>query len=134
MNTNTNTNTSTNTNPAWWKPEYDSAWDRTKEALRRDWEQTKHDMGSKTAKELGQDAGDTVKQAAGTSPIPHHTARTFDEDSAAARYGVGARQHFGKGTAPWSTDVETELRKSWKGDDWETARGGVRRGWEYQGK
>ena len=29
--------------PAWWSKQHDSAWDHVKEALRRDWEQTKSD-------------------------------------------------------------------------------------------
>ena len=30
--------------PAWWKEEHAGAWDRVKEAMRRDWEQTRHDL------------------------------------------------------------------------------------------
>ena len=31
--------------PTWWNRDYDSGWDRVKEAFRRDWDQTKHDFG-----------------------------------------------------------------------------------------
>ena len=41
-----------------------------KEALRRDWEQTKHDFSKSKGRELHQGVGDTVKQAAGKEPIP----------------------------------------------------------------
>lgn len=43
---------------------------KVKEALKRDWEQTKHDFNKKSGQELNQDVGDTVKQATGADPIP----------------------------------------------------------------
>ena len=42
---------------------------QVKEALKRDWEQTKHDITRK-GPDLGQHVNDTVKQAAGAEPIP----------------------------------------------------------------
>ena len=33
------------TNPNWWNDKHNSAWDRAREALHRDWEQTKSDFG-----------------------------------------------------------------------------------------
>jgi hypothetical protein len=53
--------------------DYDKKPGRTgkvKEALKRDLEQTKHDLNHKKGQELNQDAGDTLKQAAGKEPIP----------------------------------------------------------------
>ena len=43
---------------------------KAKEALRRDWEQTKHDFNKKKGEELNQDVGDTLKQATGGEPVP----------------------------------------------------------------
>jgi hypothetical protein len=43
---------------------------KTGEALKRDWEQTKHDFNKKKGEELNQDVGDTVGQAVGKKPIP----------------------------------------------------------------
>ena len=43
---------------------------KSKEALKRDWEQTKHDFNKDKGKELNQDVGDTVGQAVGKKPIP----------------------------------------------------------------
>ena len=34
-------------NPEWWTDEIDSAWERTKAALKRDWDQTMHDVGGR---------------------------------------------------------------------------------------
>jgi hypothetical protein len=44
--------------------------DRAKDALERDWEQTKSDLPGLEGKDLDQDVDDTVKQAAGKEPIP----------------------------------------------------------------
>jgi len=44
--------------------------DNTKDALDRDWEQTKSDLPGLDGKDLDQDVDDTVKQAAGKEPIP----------------------------------------------------------------
>jgi hypothetical protein len=58
-------------NPSWWNDQHASAWDRVKEALLRDWEQTKADLsGQKLGHDLNQDVGDTLKQAAGKQEIP----------------------------------------------------------------
>ena len=65
-------------NPNWWTKENDSAWDRTKAALKRDWDQTKHDFGGKEP-DTNQKVGDTVKQAAGKeadSAAPRTELRT----------------------------------------------------------
>ena len=44
---------------------------RVKEALKRDLEQTKHDLTlGKKGEDLDQGVGDTVKQAIGKEPIP----------------------------------------------------------------
>lgn len=48
----------------------ESTADKAKEALKRDWEQTKADLPGDAGKELDQDADDTVRQAAGKQPIP----------------------------------------------------------------
>ncbi len=44
---------------------------RMLEALKRDVEQTKHDLtGGKKGEDLSQDVADTVKQATGRQPVP----------------------------------------------------------------
>ena len=51
---------------------------KVKEALKRDWEQTKHDITRK-GPDLNQDVSDTVKQAAGKEPIPPPAIPNFDK-------------------------------------------------------
>ncbi|MCA1825880.1 MAG: hypothetical protein ABR567_01170 [Myxococcales bacterium] len=50
------------------------------EALKRDWEQTKHDLNKDSGKELNQDVGDTVGQAVGKKPVPPRSVPNSDLD------------------------------------------------------
>ena len=51
------------------------------EALKRDWEQTKHDFNKDAGKELNQDVTDTVGQAVGTrrTPPPNQPSTELDK-------------------------------------------------------
>ena len=64
------------TNPNWWNDKHNSAWDRAREALHRDWEQTKSDFSGKGGVDLNQNVGDTVKQMAGAAVVPPLTVKT----------------------------------------------------------
>lgn len=125
--------------PSWWQDHHSSAWERSKEALRRDWEQTKVDLGGE-GEELEQGVGDTLRQAAGTEVIP---PRGFANDPRvrrdawvdvehAIRYGHGARQYYSD--ADWNDEIEAQLRKDWGSDNahssWAQVRHAVRRGWD----
>jgi hypothetical protein len=52
---------------------------KVKEALKRDWEQTKHDVSKKSGRDLDQDVGDTLKQATGKEPIPPAGVPNLDD-------------------------------------------------------
>ena len=54
----------------------DNKIDDAKEALKRDWEQTKSDMPAMEGKDLDQDAHETVKQAAGAEEVPNRNEKT----------------------------------------------------------
>lgn len=62
--------------PSWWNDQHTSDWDRVKEALRRDWEQTKADFKVDGAVDLNQNVADTVKQAVGEQPVPPPMVKT----------------------------------------------------------
>ncbi len=125
------------TEPKWWNESHSSGWDKVKSALRRDWEQTKADV-SKGGHELGQDVGDTLKQASGKAPIPPGNMPNppdfdwNDDAEHAVRYGYGARHHY-EGRQ-WNDDVETELSRDWQSTGhpsaWERVKNAVRHGWE----
>jgi hypothetical protein len=53
---------------------------KVKDALKRDWEQTKHDFSKKSGEDLDQDVGDTLKQAAGKEPIPPLGAPNYKKE------------------------------------------------------
>ena len=129
--------------PSWWRDEHSSAWERAKEALRRDWEQTKADL-SDGGEELNQSVADTLRQAAGKEPIlprgfanPNDAAkqpslRDWDNAEPALRYGYGARQYYSEDD--WNDAVEQKLRREWASNpeqsSWDQVRHAVRRGWD----
>ena len=129
--------------PNWYTRDDDNAWERVKEAFRRDWQQTKHDFGAHQP-DLNQNVGDTISQAAGSTPAPPanvpNPSHDFDDDhqdayderdDAAYRYGFAAYRHHGP-HAEWTTAIEATLRKDW-GDDaaWVRHRNAIRRGWNF---
>jgi hypothetical protein len=114
-------------NPRWWREEHTSAWGRIKEAMRRDWEQTKHDFRKKAGVDLGQNVGHTVKQMTGKEPVGEWNAV-----EPAVRYGYGAGRAY--------KDVEFEAHEStmereWNdmkpARPWADARDYVRHGWDW---
>jgi hypothetical protein len=138
--------------PKWWKPEHNSTWDRVKSAMKRDWEQTKADL-TKGGKDLDQDVGDTVKQAVGKQPIPPANqpnpsstssnksgkdGEDWDRIENSYRYGVGARQEYGKDHSDWNDGLESKLKEEWsdlkEGRTWDEAKNYVRRGWDRGAK
>ncbi len=66
--------------PGWWNEGHASAWDRVKDAFRRDWEQTRVDFASKNARNLNQGVSDTLKQVFGTAHIPPPGTKTHPSD------------------------------------------------------
>jgi hypothetical protein len=110
--------------PNWYTDEHDAGWNRVKAAFANDWEQTKHDFGSKNARDLDQDVNDTVKQAAGTED-------TFARHEPAFRFGYAAQRNFGSKFKTWNNDLENTLRKDY-GSDFDRDRDNIRRAYEYR--
>jgi len=124
-------------NPKWWNNQYDSAWERVKAAFKRDWDQTKHDVGAHEPN-IHQHVGDTVKQAAGKEAIPSRGVPNYEQTEDAYRFGYGARSHYGKRFPHWDNSLETELQRDWRDTytdrDWGVFREDIRRGWNYPDK
>jgi hypothetical protein len=110
--------------PKWWtKEKHESAWERVKDAMQRDWEQTKADFGA-GGRELDQDVDDTLKQAAGKDVIPPPATpnapggtpqkRDWKDVEGAYRYGYGARQQYGAQHADWNDKLEGTLQSEWE--------------------
>ncbi len=138
--------------PKWWTTEHASSWERAKEAMRRDWEQTKNDLGL-GGRDLDQDVDDTVKQAAGKDVIPPpsqpnapggtdaklstptKSSMSWDDAEQPLMYGYGARQQYGGRHDEWNDDLEQSLRTDWEsggglGRKWEEVKNLVRRGFD----
>jgi hypothetical protein len=110
--------------PAWYTDEHEGGWQRVKAAFGNDWEQTKHDFGSKTARDLDQDVGDTVKQATGARD-------SFENHEQAFRFGYAAQRHY-KSTYPaWNDELDTRLRQDY-GADFDRDRSFIRHAYEYR--
>jgi hypothetical protein len=134
--------TSSVSQPRWWKRSHTSAWERAKEALRRDWEQTKADL-EVGGTYLNQDVDDTLLQAVGAQSIPPRYEPNLEEGvpgmqpwdtvEPAVRYGFGARHHF-RNYDRWNPELESRLRADWpeaeSGSTWEQVKAHVRRGWD----
>ena len=115
------------------------AWERSKEALRRDWEQTKADLGA-GGHQLNQSLGDTLEQAAGQQTLPLGNAPNpsvddlvgWDTAELGVRYGHGASSHHGD--IDWDDHLEEKLREDWRttltDTPWERVKHAVRRGWD----
>ncbi len=110
--------------PGWYTDEYDSGWNRVRAAFANDWEQTRHDFGSKTARDLDQDVPDTIRQAAGSED-------PFDRHEPAFRFGYAAQRHYRTEYPTWSNDLEMRLRSDY-GSNFERDRDDVRRAYEYR--
>lgn len=137
-----------NWRPSWWSEEVrGSAWERAREAMRRDWTQTKHDLGI-GGHEMNQGLTDTVKQAAATQHLPSINEANppkvigeWDEAEIPYGYGYAARRHFGRAHPAWNEGLETKLETEWTTASvkvpgngrrgWTEVRALVRRGYEY---
>jgi len=134
--------------PKWWtKDQHESNWERVKDALKRDWEQTKIDLKGQGS-DLDQDVDDTVKQALGKDVIPpmgqanvpggtpavDTKSRKWDDVESPFKYGVGARHQYGSEHKTWDDNLEGKLKSEWESDTghgtWSDVKSFVRRGWD----
>ena len=136
--------------PSWFKDEHASKWEMVKEAVRRDWQQTKHDLHM-GGHELNQQAKDTVKQVAGKEAIPSinrpnppkvigDLSGEWEKVEQPVEYGYAARSQFGSQHAQWDEELEKDLRREWESPKntpganrrWEDVKPLVRHGYDYK--
>ena len=132
------------TAPHWYAEDGMSSWERAKEAFRRDWEQTKHDLGLPGGHELNQNAADTLEQAASVKPIPADdrpnppkVIGSWDEAEYPIGYGYTAREKYITEHPVWNEGLEQRLRAEWdsknrsEGHRWTNIGVLVRYGYEH---
>lgn len=138
----------TNWQPSWWDNSHEGAWERVKEAMKRDWEQTKQDLQLPHGHELNQGVMDTLKQSIGSEPIPPadqpnppKVIGSWDEAEVPMGYGYTARHHFGSEHPVWNEGIEQRLRAEWEADKlgvarqpWPEVKPLIRRGYEYKSR
>jgi hypothetical protein len=110
--------------PTWYTNDHDSTWERVKGAFRNDWEQTKHDFGSKDARDLNQDVDDTLKQAAGAQ-------ESFENREQAFKFGHAAQRQYRSQHSTWNDDLDQTLRNDY-GPDYDRDRQFIRHAYEYR--
>lgn len=152
---------STSFHPSWWSEQkHGGAWQRVKEAMKRDLEQTKNDF-TPGAPDLQQDVGDTINQAAGRVAMPSPGQKTppskgeakndmkqsmkdnkknipkalpFDKVESPMSYGYAARMQYASKYPTWDDKLETTLRDEWTAgnpsQDWDDVAPYVRRGFD----
>ena len=103
--------------------EHLSAWDRVKAAFANDWEQTKADFGADTARDMDQDADDTVKQMVGADDA-------FENREQAFRFGHAARRQHGAAHPTYDQTVDAQLRADYPGD-YDADHRHIRHAYEY---
>jgi hypothetical protein len=108
----------------WITDEHMGAWDRVKAAFANDWEQTKRDFGSKSARDLDQDVDDTLKQAAGSE-------NAFENREQAFRFGYAAQSQYSKQYPQWNDDLDRRLRTDYQGD-YDADRDYIRHAYQYR--
>jgi len=113
-----------NNRPTWYTNDMDSGWNRVKAAFANDWEQTKHDFGSKSARDLKQDVPDTVRQATGNED-------PFSRHESAFQFGYAASRNYRKQYPTWNSDLENRLRTDY-GTEWDRDRDYIRHAYEYR--
>lgn len=117
-----------------------SPWERAKIALARDWNQTRYDLGVASGEDLHQRLSDTVRQVAGSEPIPpeHAPNPPLDltrADEAAMRFGyISGVSPYYRTYASWDATLEARLFDAWAAlygaESWEVVRDRVRQAFE----
>ncbi len=123
-------------NPEWWTDECETAWERVKLAMKRDWDQTQYDLGHNEP-DTNQKAGNTVQQASGKEMIPLRGQPTYGELEPAHRLGYAARLEYGGEYPNWDDELEAQLKRDReriapaRKQTWMQDRAAIRYGWDY---
>ena len=105
-------------------------------AMKRDWDQTKHDLGANQP-DTNQKIGNTTRQASGKEPIPPRGEPAYEELEPMHRFGYGAYSRYGHEFSEWDDELESRLKGEWeiiapsRRQTWMQDRAAIRYGWKY---
>ncbi|MFI5298000.1 MAG: hypothetical protein ACHREM_07870 [Polyangiales bacterium] len=127
----------TSSNPAWWTERHQTAWERVKDAIKRDWRKMKGAVGHPIGHEPdGVGASTASRGANGVRDLSVHLpskSRSWKDAEPAVRFGGGARAYFAEDTE-WDTDLDRRLAVEWTrfypNRPWYQERDDARHGWE----
>lgn len=110
-----------------------STWERVKDALRRDWDQTRLDFRLKFGQEMDEPMSDSPAPAAARERPADAPCLTWsDEDAVRFGYDAG-RSAPGVDPGAWNIALEAALQREWEaqvtGRPWSDVRLAVRYGW-----
>lgn len=116
-----------NWQPRWWTEQtHGNIWGRVREAMKRDWEQTKSELG----------IGGGGNQRDGRNDGTTTRTATWSDVETPLAYGYCARQEYGAEHQSWNERLESALRTEWEKDSnphrsrWNEIKAIVRRGYE----
>lgn len=122
-------------NPIWWNQMHDRAWERVKDAFKRNWNQKNYEYG--VHPEVDQ-SRHTAKELTNRNVLNILSRLAFYEEAEPAYcFGYGARLHYGVRFSEWNVELEFRLKADWEMADrrrrsrWLQDRELVLRGWDY---
>jgi hypothetical protein len=123
-------------NPGWWTRDHETAWNCVKEAMKRDWMQTKRDWSGDEI-DVPQNTGTTLRQTIVRKILSPCDQLAYETWEPAYRFGYGARLKFGSEYSAWNTNLEICLARDWRSinatrrQTWDQDREAIRYGWNY---
>lgn len=125
-------------NPGWWGTDIESAWNRVKDVVKRDWGQPPDDFGASCKPDFESTMDDSVREAQGWDTMAAPEEPNCDEIELAFRFGYGAHVQFGGNYTYWDKDLAEFLREEWEKlpanqrRTWMEDRSTIRYGWEFE--
>jgi hypothetical protein len=113
-----------------------SVWNHIKTSIKRDWEQSKNDVGG-SQPDTNLHVDNTARQASGNAVVAQLGQPTYDELELAYRFGYGAHAKCSSEYPDWDDDLESRLKRDWRVMQparkvkWEQDRAAIRYGWDY---
>jgi hypothetical protein len=126
--------------PGWWTAAHAITWENVKDALHRDWDQTRRDLDL-GGHELNQNMHNTLAQAVGAEAAPAIDVANppvvigrWEDAETAIGFGYAARTHYGDRYPAWDLELSRQLAKDWKSESmpWKTSEIYIHHGYDVR--